>query len=594
MSCLLSTLITNVLDAVKSKKQECGCQDHHLPSNQDDMCGDGTGLVRETRDAINSMKAECELVQGVKEDPGEPSDCGIGQAYLIKLQGYVNDLQCKEPEPTECQKDMYSNGDSPFDLTRSGRTSWFDGGRLFAVGTYSITHLQGAYRITNRHPATLNVFHRWTFDGMYDWPYYREYVEIRVVVKDAAGNETTQLVTDYLLTNTKEQLLGAQGGHTLNVTIDKASQIGMRIATSVTINPIQANAYSDPPRYAISVCPKRCEPEPVTNARYVPPSSPGGDGEFQWDYDGNYCHTKFQILYHKLADYDDCSYGDNWCATHNLSVGNADHIITVLDIEATSEAITALSDGQYCARIDAIFEYTETDDEGRQYIVEQRGEGMQWCFSAVCEYPLAEYANLRPADGKSLSRSATHFTISLDYRYAMRAIVWRRIGNYWYDWQIASEHVLLYDPTGAWHHFSVVVPASCCAYQYWKVVLYNPCGQWISTPARHIKWNAYSEPNDPPPNCTSGDVQTLDSWTVINGGPVHSLSAYANSGSNFNSWRIVETGSDGIFDPDDTFYDGGDVVGGVLVGLPSQFDPLDPKYYADFPYTGYMELQLVC
>jgi hypothetical protein len=109
MACSLPTLIDNIKTAYTDKCAECACSPcTDLPTNQDNMCGDGTGLVKEIREGALTLQDRCTASSVDYTDPGEPSGC-LTSEYLTALKQWIENMTCCVNPPVVCDDPTGNN-----------------------------------------------------------------------------------------------------------------------------------------------------------------------------------------------------------------------------------------------------------------------------------------------------------------------------------------------------------------------------------------------------------------------------------------------------------------------------------------------------
>ncbi len=600
-----------------AKCTECSCSctggdPDHLPTNQDDWCGDSGNQVADIRDAANGLLSNCGMVANpALPDPGAPGDCFMSDDYMLSLIAYIAGFECALSG--NCNLDLESLLDATTIDTNDWFYKWWESEQMFPPGHYVIRHVSGYWRVmtrtknlTDRPTNQLNFacgsfFHA----GSGTMP--------RVVTKDCDDVETDQgtilslgtgIINPNTLTyqnTTSAANNAAYAGLSREFDLYKPSKIGVKMRNFTTtslgdtdndVNPSNALNFDtddaltqEEPRadpiLVLTPCAAECAPVAVTDAQYQEGASLG---EFSWIYHSN-CACRYKIYATKITgtgsgdvcddDYN-CDADPNktgWeCCEDNQAtdlIVTVDHPNTAAESAAMLETVTLLATGVYCGRIDVEYE------DGASSVTTVTGQ--QWCFAAECEIDgQVEGDLLQPEQGEVETHTLTSRSQLFQYRvkYATRYELWVSVS-------LRTTADVAYDNTGAWSGtlgFSTSVTFSPEGNLVpWWLVVFGKCGDFVVVNGSFIaKQTGVSIPS-----CTPS-TETLTSWTVINGGPTKTLSPWEFSGGNFDRWEIRET-SYGV-----VYAGGGITATGTLTGLPATWTP------PSITYTGFMSLVRIC
>jgi hypothetical protein len=591
MACL-KTLWDDIIDDLNTKRVACDCP-NTIPLDWCEEAGGALGLLYE---AALEMLVFCYMEQSVSyPNPGPPTGCPT-LAYLTALQEWINGWSCgTKPEcPVEFPDDCDDRTSISTDYMYFEKLDNF---AVFQAGTYTLASEGGVLSTRTgacdslidpcSRPDDCDFPTTW---GMrfylyvkkyppFGSPFYSTLRSIRPVAKLTAvtGDVTyIDIQASHVTYDTEAAAIAALDGleKVFEIAIPSRIELGL-IATPLgdqgasTYWTLYPEAPTDPAVLSLSPCPNRCTPDPVILPTYTPiPESI--NATFTWDFESaaeGYvnCAMFYRIYVKALGVGEDCTD----CA--DVVFVPADEYHEELYGDSTSATVLALASGFYCARIDAVVEFDDATEEV--------AEGDVFCFEADCLSPYPETTTSRPYEGQQIFTDESYITdasvfFRVNYRRATNLKIIVQDQSTGIPQTIYDEVVVASD---VWDNVDHYETLDIGVYDFWSVAE-NLCGETVTSPVSVFRVKA-----KPGSGCSSGNSETITSWSVINGGPAKDLTPYINAGSNFNTWRIRESSFN-------TTFNTGNITGGVLVGL-AAISPWSPPFYG---YTGYMRLERVC
>ena len=357
MTCAVANLRTDIVGYAQELIERCEASGEvTLPTNLDDFCGDGAGLIAEIYTAVSGGVTAGLFYSGGSPDPGAPPTCYLNETYLTAFRDWLRDLSCAD-EYCEATVDFYATSQ----LGRPYAYAVFDNGNVFEVGDYNVSWISGIMTETIAGPLSPGWFpqsFRHNNIQLYGLELGKEFycgtfvVRVRVTPHCNAGATSTPSVHDVYRSrrpgNYSPNIAEGQAdmaGDNENITLTVPSIIGIEVTYIADGQRAPVWRFYGESTYRLVRCPNPCYPLPVTSLSAE--RQDNGDWAIGWNLDGT-CYDGHEVYVHRTSTEDDCQ--NAGCDTFQPTV---DDLVGTAACGATSYTVpnADMPIGTYCIQV---------------------------------------------------------------------------------------------------------------------------------------------------------------------------------------------------------------------------------------------------